>query len=438
MNNVAASLSRRQFLGLTSAAIATAATSSVLKGATPETHGIPSASVSGPRHRFDVCIVGMGVVGMGQALAALKRGKSVAIIGQEWETHGSSVLNFGFCCPVGQPSGVRLQAALTGRKLWFELLKDTGVLLRDCGSILSVQTDAELSVIEGFQPKSKDMGYDTRLLSAKEAAEMSPIIRKDVCKGGLYSSTEYNIDPRQAVPAVLAKVVERGAKPFRSSAREFENENTLVLNDGTRIRADRFILCEGKEPRKLFPKVFQEQGDKLRLCKLHMYKRNAPAGYDMGPMLWCGLSLPFYPAWEKLPGSDKVLAEMNARDASIWKHGVHLFLSQDKDGHFVLGDSHHYGADAMNNYLHEEVYAIIRREFERAFAVPPGDEYERWPGHYYKRMGGAFFLHDVTPSIRIVNGFGGQGMTLGFGVAEQMWSDWDNAYLKTGYEDPAR
>ena len=37
---------------------------------------------------------GMGVVGIGHALAAQTRKLRVAIVGQEWETHGSSVLNF--------------------------------------------------------------------------------------------------------------------------------------------------------------------------------------------------------------------------------------------------------------------------------------------------------------------------------------------------------
>lgn len=421
---------RRRFLAGSALAVAAPAAMAA------ESDAAPSIHAKGETLKFDVCVVGMGVVGLGQALAALKRGHKVAIIGQEWETHGSSVLNFGFPCPVGQPAGPRLEAALTARKIWFELLKDTKATLRDCGSILSVQTDAELAVIEGFQPKSKDMGYDTKLLSAKEATAMSSILRKDTCKGGIYSSTEFNIDPRQAIPIVLARAVERGAKPFRSAAREFEDERTLVLNDGTRIVANRFILCEGKEPRKLFPKVFIDQGDKLRLCKLHMYKRTAPKGFDMGPMLWCGLSLPFYPAWEKLPGSDKVLAEMNARDPEIWKHGIHLFLSQDMDGNLVLGDSHHYGDDALNNYLHEQVYRIIQREFDHAFHLPAGEVYERWPGHYYKRMKGAFFCHDVAPSIRIVNGFGGQGLTLGLGVAEQMWEKWDDPAIKGGYADP--
>lgn len=420
-------LSRRDLFGL-SAAVGT----SLLQG---EPGVGPQVAAPGPVREFDVCIVGMGVVGIGHALAAQARKLRVAIIGQEWETHGSSVLNFGFFCPVGQPTGPRLQAALASRRLWLDLLKGTAAVLRPCGSILSVQTAAELAVLEGFQPKSAELGYDTRLLTAAEAVAMSPILRQDTCKGGLYSSTEVNFDPRQAMPLALAAVVARGATPFRSAARDFADERTLVLNDGTRIRAERFVLCEGKEPRKLFPKVFADQGETLRLCKLHMYKRTAPAGFDMGPMLWCGLSLPFYPAWEKLPGADRVLAEMNARDPKIWANGIHLFLSQDMQGNLVLGDSHHYGDDAMNDYLHEEVFRIIAREFDHAFALPPGEVLERWPGHYYKRMKGAFFVHDVSASIRIVNGFGGQGMTLGFGVAEQMWNAWDDPHIRSGYTD---
>ena len=54
---------------------------------------------------------------LGPVTLTIGSGERVAIVGQEWETHGSSVLNFGFFCPVGQPTGPRLQAALASSNL---------------------------------------------------------------------------------------------------------------------------------------------------------------------------------------------------------------------------------------------------------------------------------------------------------------------------------
>ena len=368
---------------------------------------------------FDLCVVGMGIAGLSQTFVALKRGLRVAIVGQERETHGSSVLNFGFFCPIGQPAGPRLEAALLSRDLWIEALAGSGCMQRVTGSLLTVQTDAELAVIEAFQAGAEAKGYRTRLLSPDEAAAKSPAVRRELCRGGLFSDTEVNIDPRQAIPAVLARCLADGATAFRSAAVAFDDDKTLVLADGRRIRAERFVLCEGQEPRKLFPQVFAAQAASLKLCKLQMFKRQAPAGFDLGPVLWSGLSLPFYPSFRDIPGVDAVRDEMNRRDPRIWQRGVHLLASQDRFGNLVLGDSHDYD-EAQNSFLDEAVFSLIERELETAFALPRGPVLERWAGHYLKRLDGAFFCHDVCSSIRILNGFGGAGMTLAFGVAEMM------------------
>ncbi|MEN9361242.1 MAG: hypothetical protein RL095_2777 [Verrucomicrobiota bacterium] len=388
-----------------------------------------------PALAFDLCVVGMGVAGLSQTFVALKRGLRVAIVGQERETHGSSVQNFGFFCPIGQPAGPRLEAALLSRDLWLEALAGSGCMQRATGSLLTVQTDAELAVIEAFQAGAEAKGYRTRLLSPDEAAAKSPAVRRELCRGGLFSDTEINIDPRQAIPAVLARCLAEGATAFRSAAVAFDDDKTLVLADGRRIRAERFVLCEGQEPRKLFPQVFAAQAESLKLCKLQMFKRQAPPGFDLGPVLWSGLSLPFYPCFRDIPGVDAVRDEMNRRDPRIWERGVHLLASQDRFGNLVLGDSHDYSDEAQNSFLDEEVFSLIERELETAFSLPSGKPLERWAGHYLKRFGGAFFCHDVSASIRILNGFGGAGMTLALGVAEMMARNWSDLDILNGLLD---
>jgi hypothetical protein len=52
--------------------------------------------------------------------------------------------------------------------------------------------------------------------------------------------------------------------------------------------------------------------------------------------------------------------------------------------------------------------------------IPDARVAERWYGVYAKLPGKAEFLHSPQPGVTIVNAPGGAGMTLSFGLAEEI------------------
>src|SRR5260370_30726333 len=52
--------------------------------------------------RFDLAVVGAGIIGLATALAAVRRGLRVVVVDRDAQANGASVRNFGFITVTGQ------------------------------------------------------------------------------------------------------------------------------------------------------------------------------------------------------------------------------------------------------------------------------------------------------------------------------------------------
>jgi glycine/D-amino acid oxidase-like deaminating enzyme len=74
-----------------------------------------------PTASFDLAVVGAGIVGLGCALAAARRGKRVVVIDRDAQANGASVRNFGFITVTGQERGEMWRRAMRTREVWAEV-----------------------------------------------------------------------------------------------------------------------------------------------------------------------------------------------------------------------------------------------------------------------------------------------------------------------------
>jgi glycine/D-amino acid oxidase-like deaminating enzyme len=100
--------------------------------------------------------------------------------------------------------------------------------------------------------------------------------------------------------------------------------------------------------------------------------------------------------------------------------GVHVLVSQNGAGELTLGDSHEYGPD-FAPFDKEFINGLILEYMHTFLQAPALTIQERWHGIYPKLTNGETNLV-LSPekNVTIVNGFGGAGMTLAFGVAEEI------------------
>jgi FAD dependent oxidoreductase TIGR03364 len=371
--------------------------------------------------RVDVAIVGAGILGLAHAYLAAKAGKSVVVFERSPRALGASVRNFGMIWPIGQPAGTLLSLSLRSRELWLEILGHAKLPCRETGSLHVTYRADEAAVAQEFAELAPKLGYECSWLRPCEVLERSRAVQPDGLAGGLWSSTELTIDPRQVIPSLPGFLAEQYNVQFVFGAAVTAIEPPVLHTGSGRWQAETVIVCSGDDFETLYPQHYAASG--LTRCKLQMMRTAPqPNGWQLGPSLAAGLTLRFYPAFHvctTLPALSRRIAE-ETPEYDRW--GIHALVSQTADGALTLGDSHEYSL-AVDIFNKEEIDEIIFRYTRQFLRAPDLTVAERWYGVYARHPEKPLVVMQPEDGVRIVASPGGSGMTLSFGVAEQSMRD---------------
>jgi D-hydroxyproline dehydrogenase subunit beta len=374
---------------------------------------------------FDVAIIGSGILGLAHAFEALNRGFRVILFERDHRPLSASIRNFGMLWPVGQAPGPALNRALRSREIWLKAATAAGFWTEMAGSIHVAHADDEWAVLQEFESTAERHGYRVRLLTAGECVKHSPSLNTLNLRGGMLSSTEVCVDPRDAVAKLLLWVrghqnaTVRTATPIKSI-----EDSTVVATSGDRWRADRIIVCSGADLSTLYPEVYQDSG--LIPCKLQMMRTVAqPNGWRLGPMLAGGATLRHYRAFEGCPSLAQVRARFTHERPIFDRYGIHVMASQNEAGEVAIGDSHVYG-DEIDPFDADHIDSAVLEYLATLILLPTTKIMQRWHGVYAKLRVGHEYVASPQPGVRIVNGPGGAGMTMSFGAAFDTFESWPN------------
>ena len=362
---------------------------------------------------FDVVVVGAGIVGLAHALAAARRGLSVAVIDRDHQANGASIRNFGFVTVTGQRAGRTWRRARFSRDVWEEVMPEAGIPMLHRDLAVVARRPEAMAVLEEFA--RGEMGAECRLLSAAGIEDRLPMAAPGAL-GGLWSPHERRVEPRTAIPA-LAAWLERAHRVafFRDTAVRGVESGAVDTTAG-RIRARHVAVCPGPDLVSLFPERLAAR--RLRLCKLQMLRVAAP-GWTLPAAVMGDLSLVRYEGYAAQPGAAALRERLEAEAGDALAHGVHLIIVQSADGSLVVGDSHHYAA-TPDPFAPAEVESIILREARALLALPGGLAVtERWTGVYPSSADETAFLDKVAPDVLLSLVASGTGMSTGFALGEE-------------------
>ena len=365
---------------------------------------------------YDVIVIGAGIVGLALARSHAIRGRSVLVVDREDRTVGATIRNFGLVWPVGQPPGTRFERARQSAQIWNELAVEAGVEIHATGSLTLAHSDLELRVLREF---AAAFGKGIEVLGPEEAGRRSPAVRTEKLVGALFSPHEHTVNPRTAPAAIIRWLSEHAAVQFRFGLVATRVEPGVVtFADGTRAEADQIFVCSGPDLRTLFPRELAAAG--VTVCKLQMLRTAPqPPGWKLGPALCAGLTLAHYDAFALCPSLAELKQHFAQARAEEMRWGVHVLVSQNGDGGLTLGDTHEYGA-THDPFQREALDRLVLAYLDEFACIPERSIAEHWTGYYPKLAGKSELVLNPMPGVTLVNALGGAGMTMSFGLAEEI------------------
>ena len=367
---------------------------------------------------YDIAIVGAGVLGLAHAYHLGKAGKRVLVIERGPKAQGASVRNFGMLWPIGQPPGEAYKTAVRSREIWLDVLKDARLWHAECGSLHLAYHGDEACVLQELAESGL---YPARFVTPAEVVGLAKGIRPANLAGALWSETEVNIDPREAVAGLPGYLTERLGVEFRFGTTALGFERGCLWTSGGVVETKQLLVCGGDDIQTLYPEAFAAE-DVVR-CKLQMLRTEPQHGeWRVGPMLAAGLTLAHYKAFEICPSLPALKERLTREFPEYLRYGIHVLVSQNGAGELTLGDSHEYG-DAIEPFDKERIDGLILQYLATFLEVPRPQLSQRWHGTYLKHKTRPWLIARPDDGVTLVTGVGGAGMTLAFGLAEKVVSD---------------
>ena len=362
-------------------------------------------------------VIGAGIVGLATARALIIRGYSVKVFERNERAVGASIRNFGMIWPIGQATGPMYERAMLSKSIWLQICKEAGIWHEEVGSLHIAYQDDELKVMDEYVEANQTFRNCT-VLSPGQTLEKSPGVNPSGLKGALWSADEMIIESREAIAQVATYLAEKGVE-FHFNTAINRIEKTTVYSGSRQWRADEIFVCSGADFETLYPEIFQQTA--ITKCKLQMMRLEAqPESWRIGPSLCGGLSMIHYPGFQIAASLPALKQRYQIEYADYLKWGIHVMVSQNGSGELTIGDSHEYGLvhDPFDKVFINEMIIDYLKTFA---SFKNWNLSQSWNGIYPKMMDGrSELILNPEKGVTIINALGGNGMTLSFGLCEEL------------------
>ena len=207
--------------------------------------------------RYDVVVVGAGVIGLASAWRAAQRGLSVVALDRESPGAGASGVAAGMLAPVTEADWGEqslLRANLDSAEQWPAFDRelagrsglDTGY--RRSGALVLAADRDDVEALRRLHEFQRSLGLDVEWLSGRECRRLEPGLSPRVA-GGVLARGDHRVDPSALVRALTAALLRAGgeiAAPLAVDSIVLDGGRVTGVRTGVgTIRADQVVVAAG-------------------------------------------------------------------------------------------------------------------------------------------------------------------------------------------------
>lgn len=201
--------------------------------------------------RYDIIIIGAGIVGCAMARQFTLQGASVLTIEKgadilDGASKGNSaILHTGFDAP---PNSIEHTCMVDSYREYLKIRDSLNLPLLKAGALVTAWTDKEESLLAGILEKAFTNGVDNaQLISAKSVLKKEPDLSAKL-KAAVHIPGEYLIDPWTAPFVYMLQAINNGAKLMRSTevtGGEFDGQYWTINTSNGNVKGTTVINCAG-------------------------------------------------------------------------------------------------------------------------------------------------------------------------------------------------
>lgn len=374
--------------------------------------------------KFDLIVVGSGILGTFHAYHALQKGLKVLLFEKDNYPVGATVRNFGQAVPSGMVDQW-FQYGVRGLEVYRSIQNEFDISVRNNGSVYIASDRDEQKLIHELKAHYDTIGYPCDLLAGNQVLEKYPAIQPSYAKEALFFPQEVSLEPDRMIHRVHAYMQHHFANltlQYNTPVIGVEQLNegvSVKVSNGKSYTGTKLVICNGNEFKLLFPDIFSASGQLV--SKLQMLRTVPMPEVGLEGNVLTGLTIRRYESFEKYcPSFHQVDTPDHYQELQKW--GIHILFKKAVDGSLIIGDSHEYAhADQVDNLgfqINAYINHLMLNEAQRIVNFDVRKINSSWAGYYPQHPEKNIVEIDVTENIHIRTCIGGKGMTAGIGYTE--------------------
>ncbi|MCX2476982.1 TIGR03364 family FAD-dependent oxidoreductase [Pedobacter sp. MC2016-05] len=375
------------------------------------------------KQKYDLIIIGGGILGTFHAYHALKENKSVLQLEKDNYAVGSTVRNFGQVVPSGMEDKW-FEYGRTATNIYKEIQADFDISVRQNGSLYLASDDDEVQLLHELKKHYDGLDYDSSLLTKESTLAKHPTLKGEYVKEALFFPQEVSVEPDLMIHRLQRYMVEKFPQyniiynTLVISCESVDGEVLTSTNKGEKFTSDKAIICNGYEFKLLFPDLFLSSG--IVISKLQMMRTVSMPEVNLEGNILTGLTTRRYESFEHHCPSFKNISTPAYYEELI-KWGIHILFKKAVDGSFIIGDSHEYANvdqfDDLGFNLKQYVNELMLTEAQKIVNFDVRQIQHYWAGFYPQHPTKHIVEYDIDNRIHIRTAIGGKGMTASAGYA---------------------